>query len=139
MKRIKIFADGLICPCGVAITDDEKHVVIAEANNHVTVFSSAGEVIRRFKGSSLNDQIKITVSADNSILVSDSKGIRKYDLSGHAAGSLGDVVCGMAVLPSGSVITYSCTVRMICKISPDLERLKPLVTNSGLVLMKLLI
>ena len=105
------FAKGFSRPIDVAVTDDGKHVVVAEYDGHcVTVLSSTGKVVKKF-GSLGNEPGKfqhpcgIAVSADNIFVVGHSKRIQKFAISSTYKASHNQYFTGVAVHPtSGKVL-----------------------------------
>ena len=111
MSDFVTFAKGLHGPCGVAVTDDGQHVVVTEWDGHrVTVFSSTGEVVRRFGkyGSGpgqFNNPWGVAVSADKHIFVANrySK-LQKFSFFSYEA-SANVSGYGVAIHPSGKIFT----------------------------------
>ena len=105
------FAKKFSWPIDVAVTDDGKHVVVAEYDGHcVTVLSSTGKVVRRF-GSLGNEPGKfqnpcgIAVFADNIFVVGHSKRIQKFAISSTYKATHNQYFTGVAVHPtSGKVL-----------------------------------
>ena len=111
MSNFATFVKGLKNPTGVAVTDDGQHVVVAECNGHrVTVFSSTGEVVRRFgRHCSGRGELRlpwgVAVSADKHIFVADTKGkLQKFSFSSYEA-SVNVSGYGVATHPSGKIFT----------------------------------
>ena len=114
-QRLKVFARGLKHPRGLAVTDDGKHVIVTEWHGHcVVVFSAAtGELLYRLgrhgtdPGEFINP-FEVEVSHDNHIFVKDQVSIQKFTLDGLYDDTIPMILVvtnGMAVLPSGSVLT----------------------------------
>ena len=112
MSNLVTFAKGLNRPTGVAVTDDGQHVVVAEWHGHcVTVFSSSGEVVRRFGRHGIGpglfyNPFGVAVSADKHIFVANCGGklhklsFSSYETSANVRG------CGaVAIHPSGKIFT----------------------------------
>ena len=107
------FAKDLDVVCGVAVTDDGQHVVITNSSR-LTVFSSTGEVVRRFgrHGSGprrLRFPWGVAVSADKHIFVADvSGGLQKFSFSFQYEASANVCGYGVAIHPSGKIFTTAC-------------------------------
>ena len=105
------FAKGFSMPIDVAVTDDGKHVVVAESGGHcVAVLSSTGKVVKKF-GSLGNEPGEfqhpcgIAASADNIFVVDHSKRIQKFAISSTYKASHNQYFTGIAVHPtSGKVL-----------------------------------
>ena len=100
------FAKGFSRPVDVAVTDDGKHVVVAEYDGHcVTVLSSTGKVVKKF-GSLGSEPGKfqhpcgIAASADNIFVVGHSKRIQKFAISSMYKASHDQYFTGVAVNPT---------------------------------------
>ena len=92
MSNFVTFAKDLDGPYGVAVTDDGQHVVVTEWGGHrLTVFSSTGEVVRRFDrcGSGPGELYYpwgVAVSADKHIFVANFYGqLQKFSFSSYEA------------------------------------------------------
>ena len=111
MLNFATFAKDLDGPCGVAVTDDGQHVVVTELNgNCMTVFSSTGEVVRRFDGcvsgpGEFSYPWGVAVSADKHIFVANLYGkLQKFSFFSYEAST--DVHGnGVAIDPSGKILT----------------------------------
>ena len=110
MSNFENFAKDLENPTGVAVTDDGQHVVVTEWNSHqLTVFSSTGEVVKRF-GKDLgpgefNNPWGVAVSADKHIFVANRYGkLQKFSFSSYEA-SANVSGYGVAIHPSGKIFT----------------------------------
>ena len=122
------FASGLNGPYDVAVTDDGKHMVVAEyKGNCVTVLSSTGKVVRKF-GSLGNEPGKfkhpwcVAVSADAHILVVDETYIlQKFTLTSSYVASCYTGGFGVAVHPTtGKLFCTSHKERKIIVLNADL-------------------
>ena len=129
-QGLRVFARGLQHPCGVAVTTDEKYLVVTEKHRHcVTVLSTAtGEILRRFgrKGTtSLGDflhPIELALTADKDIYVKDDYGIQKFTFDGKFSEAFWNCKgYGTAVLPCGNIITGS-SDENICQLTPNLQK-----------------
>ena len=132
---LKVLASGLQHPCGIAVTNDGKHVVVTEGNRDcVTVLSAAnGEVIRRVgrRGNSPErfiEPIEVVVSADNHVFVTDKRRVQKFTLDGACVASIErslafNFSCGTALLSNGNLLICSATEEMIHEITPDLREI----------------
>ena len=109
MSNFATFAKNLADPTGIAVTDDGQHVVVTEwSGNRLTVFSSTGEVVRRFGGSGpeeINHPWGVAVSADKHIFVANLYGkLQKFSFFSYEAST--DVHGnGVAIDPSGKILT----------------------------------
>ena len=123
------FFRGLESPCGIAVTADGKHVVVAEWNgNCVTVLTDTGELVRRF-GSHGRGPAEffspwgIAISADNHILVADKGGIQKFTFTGHHVASVAyeSMGFGLAVHQDGKIYSINRGAHKVHVLHPDLS------------------
>ena len=122
------FASGLKRPCDVAITDDGKHVVVAENEGHcVTVFSSTGKVVRKFgslgnEPGMLKTLMCVAVSADAYILLVDiTCRLQKFTFTSSYVASCYTGGFGVAVHPaSGKFFCTSIKEHKIMVLNADL-------------------
>ena len=125
-QSLECLAKDLNGPCGIAVTDDKKHVVVAELNSHcVTLLSNTGEVVRRF-GSHGRGHSKVTspwgiaVSTENHIIVTDSGKLQKFTFTGSRVASIKFQGFGVAIHESGRIYSIN---KEDCKLNifnPDL-------------------
>ena len=111
MSNFVTFAKGCNRPTGVAVTDDGQNVVVTEWSGHrVTVFSSTGEVVRKFDRhgngpGEFNNPWGVAVSADKHIFVANRYGMMQklsfsfYEASANVHG------CGVAIHSNGKIFT----------------------------------
>ena len=118
--RVEKFAEGLKHPHGVAVTDDEKYVIVTESQrNCVTVFSAdTGELVRRFgkhgnRPGELENPKEVAVSTDGHIFVMDNHHIQKFTATGVCRANLSrsarHIGYGLAVLPPGGAHLVTCS------------------------------
>ena len=108
-KNLTEFASGLKGPCGIAVIDECKLVVVAEWDGHrVTVLSSTGEVVTRFgeHGSGhgqLTNPWGVAITADNHIIVADAHMLQKFTFDGSPVASINLSSYGVAIHKDGRV------------------------------------
>lgn len=125
---VRFFDQNLVNPCGIAVTDDRKHIIVSELNGHcITVLSCTGELVKKF-GRLGNGPIKfmrpwnVAVSADDNIFVADQEGmLQKINLSSSSFVASVDLKCGgVAVHPSGKVLVTDPNTCNIIVFNADL-------------------
>ena len=129
-KKLTGFFRGLKGPCGIAVTDDGKYVVVTERKVHcVTVLSCTGELVRRF-GSHGSGAGKffypwgVAVSADNHIFVADDYKLQWFTLTGRFEASIQSTLLmgvGLAMHQGGKVYSIDRKAHNIRVFHPDLN------------------
>ena len=124
------FFRGLESPCGIAVTDDGKHVVVTEWDGHcVTVLTDTGELVRRFGSrgrgpGKFSNPWGVAVSANNHIFVVDACRLQRFTFTGRFETSFEfslSMGFGIAMHQDGKIYTINRSAKCVYVFHPDLN------------------
>uniref|UniRef100_A0A1X7UGR5 Uncharacterized protein n=2 Tax=Amphimedon queenslandica TaxID=400682 RepID=A0A1X7UGR5_AMPQE len=125
--------------CGVAVNDDDNHVIITDRNDDcVTILDREGKKLKSLGGKGGSSDVKfscprgVAITPDKFILVSDSNRIQKISMDGYLIASVGEEGSGPLQFkyPHGIAISLAGQVYIADKDNHRIQILNPDLTFS---------